>query len=625
MKRLKIHLLVLLFIASNLHAQLKEFMVQSYYNGKDGAQWFTADNPQDYFTNLAKYNINSVNFDFWSLICSKSIRLYYTMAKTAGLNTIVSELWSRHDAEYVKPANPLALMDTLSDKNTYNINGYCITDEPANNNPYNDISYIPPYSELIRNFDSSLLRFANLNTSITDDTSYSEDYIQNYINLTKSNLLSFDSYPTSDPINNSIFFKILYTFGLKSTSNSIPFIYVLTPINSLEDYYHPNENLKNATSLFKIRYCIYSALTYGAKGISYWPGFDWGNKVALSFKFIYNGTDKEQLVSLHQNLINHKTDLLSLNFASVYHVSTISTIGGDDEQIHDFCRWQYFPIDRFAQQIFYNTSVPITNWCSSSVPNELVVSFMTNSSGKIYYWIFNKSITQPMKVDMKVFKQPYDVLNNQLITDYNIIPDLVGSSGLYTIVLQPGEAKLFTPNDSTTIMPDLTISNLSSPFGSNFYALELANNIQISNVTFDGSTKSFMGNHIRLSTGTQIKYGSRVRLKAYNDSNTKPQTSSTSSGAPRKKTTNEDINENNSTTEPKIYPNPTTNNFLVNTDIAENETVDIKVFDTMGKIIKAVQSVSYKTSISLEHQPAGIYFVRLNKADKVYSYKIIKL
>jgi len=386
MKRLKKYLFILLlFIMPNIDAQLNEFMVQSYYLGKDGAQWFNTNNPQDYFTNLANNKVNSINFDFWSFMSSKSILSYYNMAKVAGLNTIVSELWSRHDG--YNPNNPIGILGVLSDTNKYNIKGYCITDEPFNNNDYNDVSYIPPFSELIKNFDSSLLRYANLYLYQTNDIYYSEDYIQNYINLTKSNLLSFDCYPTSsDSIDT--FFKTLYTFGLKSTSNSIPFIYVLTPINLIKDYYSnpPNDNLKNATSLSKIRYCIYSALTYGAKGISYWPGFDWGNVNNWSFNFTYNGTDREKLVSLHQNLISHSAELLSLNFASVYHVDNTTTIGGvTDEEIHDFCTWQYFPSDRYANAIFWNTTTPVCDVYNHCLPSELVISFMTDKNGKIYY------------------------------------------------------------------------------------------------------------------------------------------------------------------------------------------------------------------------------------------------
>jgi len=220
-----------------------------------------------------------------------------------------------------------------------------------------------------------------------------------------------------------------------------------------------------------------------------------------------------------------------------------------------------------------------------------------------------------MTLVLSTKSQPKDVLNGYTLNYY-------GGGAYVGCTLAPGEARLFTPNDNTTTMPDLTISNPASPFVSGFYAFELANNIQISNTTFNGAIKSFMGNHIRLSTGTKIQNNSRVRLKAYTNSNsTNPNGPSL---APKQKQA--DIPKEQITlTDPLVYPNPTRDNFIVKTSLKADEEIEIRVYDNVGRTINVTKAVNGETSISLGNQSTGIYFVRFTQNEKAYSYKIVKL
>ncbi|HET7733472.1 MAG TPA: T9SS type A sorting domain-containing protein [Paludibacter sp.] len=77
--------------------------------------------------------------------------------------------------------------------------------------------------------------------------------------------------------------------------------------------------------------------------------------------------------------------------------------------------------------------------------------------------------------------------------------------------------------------------------------------------------------------------------------------------------------------EPKVYPNPTRDNFIVKTSLKENEEIEIRVYDNVGRIVNVTKGVNEETNISLGNQPACIYYVRFLQNEKTYSYKVVKL
>ena len=74
-----------------------------------------------------------------------------------------------------------------------------------------------------------------------------------------------------------------------------------------------------------------------------------------------------------------------------------------------------------------------------------------------------------------------------------------------------------------------------------------------------------------------------------------------------------------------IFPNPTQGEFTLRMDLPENLTSEIRVFDSMGKLVKTVVASSTEILVSIEDQPAGIYFVRYTVDGKDQSAKIVKL
>jgi hypothetical protein len=70
----------------------------------------------------------------------------------------------------------------------------------------------------------------------------------------------------------------------------------------------------------------------------------------------------------------------------------------------------------------------------------------------------------------------------------------------------------------------------------------------------------------------------------------------------------------------KVYPNPTNNNFFVE---SENGNI-IKVYDMFGKEI-LTQLISGKTEINISHLSKGIYNIRIFSGGRVIeNSKIVK-
>jgi hypothetical protein len=76
----------------------------------------------------------------------------------------------------------------------------------------------------------------------------------------------------------------------------------------------------------------------------------------------------------------------------------------------------------------------------------------------------------------------------------------------------------------------------------------------------------------------------------------------------------------------KVYPNPTSGNFILelNGDFASS-VANVEVFGMQGeKVLSTVLTGEQKHEFSLSDRPAGIYFIRVSSGSKASSAKIIK-
>lgn len=78
-----------------------------------------------------------------------------------------------------------------------------------------------------------------------------------------------------------------------------------------------------------------------------------------------------------------------------------------------------------------------------------------------------------------------------------------------------------------------------------------------------------------------------------------------------------------SSAETKIYPNPMNESFYIDT---QYHSVDIKIYDMMGKCVISIQNIDKNTAVNVNDLPNGIYFVGIisNNANVIYM-KVVKL
>ncbi len=72
-----------------------------------------------------------------------------------------------------------------------------------------------------------------------------------------------------------------------------------------------------------------------------------------------------------------------------------------------------------------------------------------------------------------------------------------------------------------------------------------------------------------------------------------------------------------------LYPNPATDGTLRIT-IESNLTCDIRIYNSVGQLMKVISRVTEETTVDVNSWNAGIYFVRITSQGKESSYKIVK-
>lgn len=77
-----------------------------------------------------------------------------------------------------------------------------------------------------------------------------------------------------------------------------------------------------------------------------------------------------------------------------------------------------------------------------------------------------------------------------------------------------------------------------------------------------------------------------------------------------------------------VTPNPTSDNFVINYDLATAGTAQIGLYNSVGKLLKAVEidqqsAGSYQLPMSLKDQATGIYFVQIRSGEAFATVKLV--
>lgn len=654
----------LLLFNFNGYGQLSQFLIGTQINDntrtkKDGGNYPDPiafdDQTPIYCDSLIKYGINAISGGNISILPgndSTHLKIY-DKALSAGLNVMPQ---SKYYNKYPDRGGVI---------------GFTIWDE---------LSFLPKFTpESIFNAatddnnklksQQNLLRHINLfpevhESFVQSDYSY-RNYLQHFINTFQPNVLSFDDYPilfrNGCPKlfrdNKHVYspsFMNLYNFGSKSTENSIPYFYILSNLRSYIDNSEngvpgaPAWNTSTPTTPAEARYCIFSPLAYGAKGINYWPGFEWSLKTNFTGDTVFSdivhwgdGVSKKEYIKIHKMLNENSQLLLNMNFASAYHYSmaptTRPTSTGNDT-IQKFCRWENLANDEYAKFIFgANATNPIIN-----IKTEYYITFLTDKEHNIYFWVVNKDTMNDgffgLNLDQKNVAGLIQLMQTNTLS-FNTQNGFFNNSNYFlgnkSCLIQAGEGKLFkvVKKDSSkrikTVLTNRTFSvspdDQATTFKYTTFPLVTADSICINGSKFkSGSISSYMAHNIILGKGTKFDQGSQVHIKKYTNSNTTPD-------APTQVKAfkgNNDVIENKIAkveTVMRLYPNPNNGNFRITMDLAENETTQITIYNNMGNAVKKIEANTQETKISLENEPTGVYFVQYTLKDKIYNHKLIKI
>jgi hypothetical protein len=74
-----------------------------------------------------------------------------------------------------------------------------------------------------------------------------------------------------------------------------------------------------------------------------------------------------------------------------------------------------------------------------------------------------------------------------------------------------------------------------------------------------------------------------------------------------------------------IFPNPTTNNIKLKTDLSDSEVLRYELYDMTGVMIQKDKIEGPETIITMEHLATSIYFLKVKRGNStLVMFKIIK-
>jgi hypothetical protein len=72
-----------------------------------------------------------------------------------------------------------------------------------------------------------------------------------------------------------------------------------------------------------------------------------------------------------------------------------------------------------------------------------------------------------------------------------------------------------------------------------------------------------------------------------------------------------------------VYPNPATDRLYIRSACDMHEEISVSICNIMGEVVYSANYISSFTGISLENLSKGIYFLKINSANKKYVKKIV--
>ena len=249
----------------------------------------------------------------------------------------------------------LAKLDGMIElfKDREKVLGYYLTDEP-NAKAFPNLGKTVNY---LREKDPTHLSFINLFPTYANDeqlgTPTYDDHVEQFLNIVKPEILSYDHYHFFNGYDGSGYFNNLGIIRKWAVTYDIPFCNIIQAIGA--DFL--NWRIPTAA---EHRWLVYSSLAYGAKGIVWFHwDHEWGLTASPNRDELY-----ASIQQLNQEINNLGEILINLNSKGVYHSKTLSTK-------------LLLPSDGIVKSVSENA--------------DLVIGYFKESNDKDYFMLMNKN------------------------------------------------------------------------------------------------------------------------------------------------------------------------------------------------------------------------------------------
>jgi hypothetical protein len=318
------------------------------------------------------------------------------------------------------PDTQLAKLDPVISQSVgrHAVIGYYITDEP-NAKAFANLAGTVAY---IRHKDPARLSYINLfptyaEASQLGNKSY-EEHVQQFIEIVKPELLSYDHYHFFKTYDGTEYFKNLGIIRKYALCYDIPFCNIIQAIGAdFLDWRIPTPA--------EHRWLVYSSLAYGAKAIVWFHwDHEWGLTGSPQRDLLYNS-----ITALNQEIRTLGPILLKLKSEAVYHSKKVPAGG-----------------------IALPPGTPIQ---SISANADLVAGFFSDENKQTLVMLMNKSYTDSVtaKITLASAFKSVQVFNVASNSWKPVTLESSQSGSLFSTTFQPGGGLLFALGNQAKVSP----------------------------------------------------------------------------------------------------------------------------------------------------------------------------